>query len=51
VVVLVEHGGSGPTVAAPIALQIIREYNRIAQSRAGHVARASTRPAQRGDTP
>lgn len=34
VVVLVEHGGSGPTVAAPIAIQIIREYHRIMQSRA-----------------
>jgi penicillin-binding protein 2 len=36
VVVLLEHGGSGPTQAAPMALQIIREYNRIAAIRAGH---------------
>ncbi len=34
VVVLVEHGGSGPTVAAPIAMQIIKEYHRLAASRA-----------------
>lgn len=34
VVVLVEHGGSGPTVAAPLAMQIVREYHRLQQSRA-----------------
>jgi penicillin-binding protein 2 len=33
VVVLIEHGGSGPTQAAPIAMQIVREYNRLSQSR------------------
>ena len=33
VVVLVEHGGSGPTVAAPIAMQIVKEYQRLAASR------------------
>jgi penicillin-binding protein 2 len=33
VVVLVEHGGSGPTIAAPIAIQIIREYHRIETTR------------------
>jgi len=33
VIVLIEHGGSGPTQAAPIAMQIIREYNRLSQSR------------------
>jgi penicillin-binding protein 2 len=43
VVVLIEHGGSGPTQAAPIALQIVKEYNRLAASRAGHVARAQTK--------
>jgi penicillin-binding protein 2 len=32
-VVLVEHGGSGPTIAAPAAVQIIREYARLLQSR------------------
>jgi penicillin-binding protein 2 len=29
VVVLVEHGGSGPTQAAPVAMQIVREYTRL----------------------
>lgn len=33
VVVLLEHGGSGPTQAAPVALQIVREYDRLAQAR------------------
>lgn len=35
VVVLVEHGGSGPTQAAPVAIQIVREYGRLAAQRAG----------------
>ena len=35
VIVLVEHGGSGPTQAAPIAMQVIRDYNRLAATRAG----------------
>ncbi len=43
VVVLVEHGGSGPTVAAPLAMQIIREYHRLSQAR--------TRPAAKGARP
>jgi penicillin-binding protein 2 len=34
VVVLLEHGGSGPTQAAPVAMQVIRDYQRLAQSRA-----------------
>ena len=33
VVVLIEHGGSGPTQAAPVAMQIVRDYQRLAQSR------------------
>ena len=33
VVVLVEHGGSGPTVAAPLAVQIVREYHRLQLAR------------------
>jgi penicillin-binding protein 2 len=33
VVVLVEHGGSGPTQAAPVAIQIVREHARLAASR------------------
>jgi penicillin-binding protein 2 len=35
VVVLVEHGGSGPTQAAPLAIQITREYARLTALRAG----------------
>lgn len=35
VVVLVEHGGSGPTVAAPLAMQIIKEYHRLQAARSG----------------
>lgn len=42
VVVLVEHGGSGPTVAAPIAMQIVKEYHRLARERVKTVA-ANTR--------
>jgi penicillin-binding protein 2 len=38
VVVLVEHGGSGPTVAAPIAMQIVKEYHRLQAQRAGKPA-------------
>ncbi len=41
VVVLVEHGGSGPTIAAPIAIQIIKEYHRLAASRQKPNARTS----------
>ena len=26
---LVEHGGSGPEVAVPVAMQIIHEYERL----------------------
>jgi penicillin-binding protein 2 len=50
VVAMIEHGGSGPTVAAPIAMQIVREYNRIVSSRAGHIARATT-PAKKEPPP
>jgi penicillin-binding protein 2 len=35
VVVLVEHGGSGPTTAVPIAMQVIRDYARLSATRAG----------------
>jgi penicillin-binding protein 2 len=37
VTVLVEHGGSGPEVAVPVAMQIIREYERLQAIRAGRV--------------
>jgi penicillin-binding protein 2 len=40
VVVLVEHGGSGPTIAAPVAIQIIREYDKLQAARAGHAPQA-----------
>lgn len=59
VVVLVEHGGSGPTVAAPIAMQVIRDYHRLQQLRAAKVASkdngkkpdAKDPPAAKGATP
>ena len=35
VVVLAEHGGAGPTTAAPIAIEVIREYVREQAVRAG----------------
>jgi penicillin-binding protein 2 len=35
VVVLVEHGGSGPTQAAPVAMQVVRDYARLGAERAG----------------
>jgi penicillin-binding protein 2 len=34
--VLVEHGGSGPEVAVPVAMQIVREYERLQAVRLGH---------------
>ena len=46
VVVLVEHGGSGPTVAAPIAMQIVREYHRLVQARSKPVAKGSGKDAK-----
>jgi len=50
VVVLVEHGGSGPTVAAPVAMQVIKEYHRLQANRASklgtkHDTAAATKPA------
>ncbi len=35
IAVLVEHGGAGPTIAAPIAIQIVRDYERLKAVRAG----------------
>jgi penicillin-binding protein 2 len=35
VVVLIEHGGSGPKAAAPLAMEIIRDYERLEAIRAG----------------
>jgi len=51
VVVLVEHGGSGPTIAAPIAIQIIRDYNRLAALRAGRPPPRTSTPKPPGATP
>jgi penicillin-binding protein 2 len=48
VVVLVEHGDSGPTVAAPVAIQVVREYNRIQATRAGRPP-PKTPPPPKGD--
>jgi penicillin-binding protein 2 len=36
VVVLVEHGGSGPDIAVPVAMQIVHEYERLQAIRLGH---------------
>lgn len=36
VVVLVEHGGSGPEIAVPVAMQIVHEYERLQALRLGH---------------
>jgi penicillin-binding protein 2 len=36
VVVLVEHGGQGPAIAAPVAMQIVHEYERLQAIRLGH---------------
>ncbi len=49
VIVLVEHGGSGPTQAAPVAMQVIRDYQRLAQARAGKVAMSKTKEPGRSD--
>ena len=35
VTVLVEHGGSGPEVAVPVAMQIVHEYERLQAVRLG----------------
>jgi penicillin-binding protein 2 len=52
VIVLVEHGGSGPTIAAPIAMQIVKEYHRIAAARASKMApRAEAKKTQDADAP
>ena len=46
VIVLVEHGGSGPTTAVPIAMQIIRDYARLSATRAGKPAPPPRRPEE-----
>jgi penicillin-binding protein 2 len=44
VTVLVEHGGSGPEVAVPVAMQIVREYERLQSVRLGHSPSAKSPP-------
>lgn len=46
VVVLIEHGGSGPTQAAPVAMQVVKEYHRLAAARA---AKLGSRDPKRPD--
>jgi penicillin-binding protein 2 len=46
VTVLVEHGGSGPEIAVPVAMQIIHEYERLQALRLGHSPSAKS-PAPR----
>jgi len=48
VVVLVEHGGSGPTVAAPIAMQIVKEYHRLAATRSKPIAKSAAKDVKGG---
>jgi penicillin-binding protein 2 len=46
--VLVEHGGSGPTVAVPVAMQIAHEYERLEAQRAGRPPPPKAPPARPG---
>jgi penicillin-binding protein 2 len=48
VAVLVEHGGSGPEVAVPVAMQIVHEYERIQSLRLGRPVSAKVAPAKPG---
>jgi penicillin-binding protein 2 len=36
VVVFLEHGGSGPTQAAPVAIQVVRDYEHLQATRSPH---------------
>jgi penicillin-binding protein 2 len=49
--VLVEHGGSGPEVAVPVAMQIIHEYERLQAVRSGHPPSAKSPPGKMGPRP
>jgi penicillin-binding protein 2 len=51
VVVLVEHGGSGPTVAAPVAMQVVKEYHRLMAARAARIAARDAKKPDAKDTP
>jgi penicillin-binding protein 2 len=48
VVVLIEHGESGPQHAAPVAAQVIRDYYRLQATRAGRGPSAKSGPPQKG---
>jgi len=43
--VIVEHGGSGPEVAVPVAMQIVHEYERIQALRQGKPVQAKSVPS------
>jgi penicillin-binding protein 2 len=51
VTVLVEHGGSGPEVAVPVAMQIVHEYERLKAVRSGRVPSAKSPPGKPGPRP
>jgi penicillin-binding protein 2 len=51
VTVLVEHGGSGPEVAVPVAMQVVREYERLQSMRLGHAPWAKSPPAKPRPSP
>jgi penicillin-binding protein 2 len=46
--VLVEHGGSGPGVAVPVAMQIAHEYERLEAQRKGTAFATKAPPAKPG---
>jgi len=46
VIVLIEHGGSGPTQAAPVAMQVIKEYHRLQLAR---TTKSAVREAKKAD--
>jgi penicillin-binding protein 2 len=49
VVVLAEHGGSGPTQAAPVAMQVLREYRRIRGQKGPDFPAKTSRPSVPGE--
>jgi penicillin-binding protein 2 len=51
VTVLVEHGGSGPEVAVPVAMQIVREYERLKSVRLGRAPSAKSPQPGAAKTP
>jgi penicillin-binding protein 2 len=51
VTVLVEHGGSGPEVAVPVAMQIVHEYERLEAVRSGRPPSAKAPPGKPGPRP